>query len=46
MERKSKIDGKRDGGRSNELENLVQGGKESGVEGVEWKSMRSGGSIV
>ena len=46
MERKSKIDGKRDGGRSNELENLVQDGKESGVEGLEWRSMRSGGGVV
>ena len=46
MERKSKIDGKRDGGRSNELENLLQDGKESRVEGFEWKDMRSGGSVV
>ena len=46
MERKSKIDGKRDRGQSNELENLVQDGKKSGVEGLEWRDMRSGGGVV
>ena len=46
MERKSKIDGKRDGGQSNELENLLQDGKESGVKGREWKDMWSGGGVM